>query len=284
VSVLALLLGACGQQAAPASSAPTAEIAAPPPAPTDVPTQTETPQPPTATPVPTNTIPPTPTPVPATATATSTPVPTSTPGPAYPPNVYERLSSLKSYHLQLAVNAAGTPYSLVVDEATPNYHASVSAPIIGQMELYFVNGRYESSVGGSPFVDNGPNPPLQAGILEAAEVFAQSWLDHPDAAVFKGSEQVNGVRANHFVLTWKAGRQVAVGGLSSTTYDPATGDIWLDAASGAPVKANFSMRVNNGGEAATITTQFDTTRINQPVAINPPPVAPAAAPRASASA
>src|SRR5207302_7680381 len=105
------------------------------------------------------------------------------------------------------------------------------------------------------------------------------WLDHPDSAVFKAAEQANGVPANHFVLTWNAGRQVAIGPLASTTYDPSTGDIWLDAASGAPVKANFSMRISNGGEAATIATQFDVTNINRPLTVAPP----APSPRASAN-
>jgi len=269
---LAALLSACGALAAPPQVQAPTESAGPPPAPTDVPTQT--PQP-TDTPVPTNTVPPTPTPPPDTPTPapTNTPVPTPTrvPAPTYPPNPYERLSSLRSYRLQFDVNADGFDYNVAVDEATPNYHASLAAPLNLPVELYFVNGHYYSSVNSGPFVDSGATPPLQAASLEAAETFARNWFDHPDTATFKGTESANGVRANHFVLTWKAGRPVSFGAISSTTYDPTTGDVWLDAASGAIVKAAFTMRVNNGGGLSPIVSHMDLTNINRPVTIAPPP-------------
>jgi hypothetical protein len=236
---------------------------------------TQTPQP-TDTPVPTNTVPPTPTPPPDTPTPAPTntplPTPTRTPTPTYPPNAYERLSSIRYYRLQFDVNADGFDYNVMVDEATPNYHASLAVPLSPPLELYFVNGRYFSSVGGSPIVDSGSTPPPQAGVLEVAEAFARDWFDHPDAAVFKGTETANGVRANHFVLTWKAGRAVSFGAISSTTYDPTTGDVWLDAASGAIVKAAFTMRVNNGAGVSPIVSHMDLVNINRPVTIAPPPV------------
>jgi hypothetical protein len=169
------------------------------------------------------------------------------------------------------VNADGFEYKMVVDEATPNYHATLAVPLSPPLDMYFVNGRYTSSLAGSPFVDSGSTPPPQAGALEAAEQFARGWFDHPDAAVFKGTETANGVRANHFVLTWKAGRPVNFGAISSTTYDPTTGDVWLDAASGAIVKAVFTMRVNNGGGVSPIVSHMDLLNINRPVVITPPP-------------
>lgn len=189
----------------------------------------------------------------------------------YPTNPYERLAALKSYHLQFTVKAAPNEYSVAGDEVTPNYHVTINGPLGAPLELYFVNGRYVWNLGGAGFVDSGSTPPPQAAVLEAAEQFARTWLDHPDTAAFKGPEQANGVRANHFVLTWKAGRQVVFGPLSATTYDPTTGDVWLDAASGAPVKAGFSMRVNTGGEVSAITAQYDVTRIGQVPQITAPP-------------
>lgn len=271
VFALALLLAACGSQAAPQASAPS-NVAEPPPAPTDLPT--ETPQP-TSTPVPTNTVPPTPTSPPDTPTPAPTntplPTPTKTPVPAYPANPYERLSALRFYHLTFDVNADGAAYAVAADEATPNYHATLTTPLSPPLELYFVNGRYVSSISGTPFVDTGSTPPPQAGILEAAEQFARGWFDHPDGAAFKGVETANGVRAQHFVLTWKAGRQVSLGAISSTTYDPTTGDVWLDAASGALIKAAFTMRVNNGGGVSPVVSHLDVTNINRPLTIAPPP-------------
>lgn len=269
---LGILLVACGAQAAPSQvSAPT-NAAGPAPAPTDMPTQT--PQP-TDTPVPTDTAAPTPTQTPVTPTPapTNTPVPTPTrtPVPGYPPNAYERLSSLRTYHLQLSVNAEGQDYNVAVDEVTPSYHATLTLPASPPLELYYVNGHYLSSIGGSPYVDSGSSPPPQAGVLEVVEQFANDWFDHPDAAVFKNQEVANGVRANHFVLTWKAGRQLRLGGISSTTYDPTTGDVWLDASSGAIVKAVFTMRVSNGGGVSPIVSHMDLTNINRPLTIAPPP-------------
>jgi len=262
-----IALAGCGRAALPAPSA-TVEEGGPPPAPTDLPTQT--PQP-TTTPVPTNTEVPTATPPPPTPTPLP-PSPTKPPLVAYPPNPYERLSALRSYHLQFSVKTDAYEYSLAGDEATPNYHVKVAAtPLTPAMELFFVTGRYVSSLAGGPFVDSGSAPPPQAAVLEAAEEFARGWFDHPDAAQFKGLENANGVPANHFVLTWKAGRPVAFGAISSTTYDPTTGDVWLDAASGAIVKAAFSMRVGAGAEVSTIVTKVDLTNINRPVTITPPP-------------
>ncbi len=274
-ALVILLLTACGQ-AAPSPSLPSsAGAAGPAPAPTDAPTQT--PQP-TATSVPTDTPVPTATPVPDTPTPvpTNTPRPTSTPEPGYPSNVYERTAALKSYHFQITVKAAPNEYSVTGDEVTPSYHVSVNGPILPPADVYFVNGHYIWSSAGTPFLDTGANPPPQAAILEGLESFAKAWLDKPDSAVFKGTDTANGVRAHHFVLTWKAGRQIGIGGLSASTYDPTTGDIWLEATSGAPVKANFSMRIANGGEVSTIVTEYDVTKIGQVAAI--------AAPRAVASA
>jgi predicted small lipoprotein YifL len=270
--LLVFALTACGQRSAPAPSASTTdEVEAPPPAPTEI--STETPQP-TATLVPTNTavptatrVPDTPTPVP---TSTPTPRPTATPQPVYSPNPYERLSALRSYHFQFSVNADPFDYSVAGDEATPNYHVTMAAPLSPPLELYFVNGRYVWNAAGAGFIDSGTTPPVQAAPLEAAEAFARNWFDHPDSAVFKATETANGVRAHHFALTWKAGRQVAFGAISTTTYDPTTGDVWLDAASGALVKAKFSMRVSVGGEVSTIVTNVDVTNINRPVSITPP--------------
>jgi hypothetical protein len=267
-----LALSACGAQAAPPPSTAPTEAAGPAPAPTDLPTQT--PQP-TDTPVPTNTVPPTPTRAPDTPTPlpTNTPAPTATRTPVpvtYPANPFERLAALRTYRLQLDVNADGLASNLVVDEATPNYHATTSGSLSPPLDVYFVNGRYVSSLAGLPFVDTGGSPPLGAGVLEAAEQFAQGWFDHPDSAVFKARESANGVQANHFVLTWKAGRAVSLGAISSTTYDPTTGDVWLDIASGAIVKAAFTMRVNNGGGVSPVVCQMDLLNINRPLTITPP--------------
>jgi hypothetical protein len=213
-------------------------------------------------------VPNTPTPAP-----TNTPRPTVTPDVAYPANVYERLAALKSYHLQLTVKSGPNQYSVSGDEVTPNYHVVVNGPLLPPADIYFVNGHYIWSSPGTPFADTGTTPPPQAAILEALETLARSWLDKPDGATFKTTEMANGVPTHHFVLTWKASRQVGVGGLSATTYDPTTGDIWLEATSGAPVKANFSLRVANGGEVSTIVTQYDVTRIGQVAAITAPKVA-----------
>src|SRR5581483_2633821 len=246
---------------------------------------------PTSTRVPTRVPPPTATAVPASAppsggtgqdagsaaaaaSAGGAASPPSAPaGPAYPANPYERFAALRTYHFDIGVSHEGIDYSIVGDETTPNYHVNVSVPPAPAMELYFVNGRYISSLAGSGFVDSGATPPLQAGILEAAEAFARDWFDHPDSATFKGVETVNGVRTNHFVLTWNAGRMVSLGAISATTYDPTTGDVWLDAASGALVKAMFSMRVSAAGTVSEMTTHMDVTSINRPLTITPPPVA-----------
>jgi len=186
------------------------------------------------------------------------------------------LAALRFYHLQFNVKADVFSYSLTADEATPNYHVALSIPPSPPAELYFVNGHYISNLPGAPFVDSGSEPPSQAAGLEAAEQFTQSWFDHPDSAAFKGAEPINGVQANHYGLTWKAGRQATLGGISATTYDPAVGDVWLDSASGALIKSIFSMRVNAAGGQAQVTGSMDVTNINQPITVTPPPAQKAA--------
>lgn len=257
-------MAGCGQPAAaPATPVTSAEAPAPPPAPTDVPTAT--PQP-TATPIPTDTPLPTFTPSPL---PTNTPSPTATPPPPYPPNVYERLAAQRFYHLEFNVKGEGYSYDVAVDEATPAYHVILTVPYSPPMELYNVSGHYYSNLGGGPFSDNGSQPPIQAGVLEAAEQFAQGWFDHPDAAAFKGVETVNGVRTNHYALTWNAGRQVSLGPLSASTSDPTIGDAWVDAASGAIIKAGFTMRVSGGEQ---ISSSMNVTYLNRPIAITAPPL------------
>ena len=244
----------------------------------------QTPQP-SATPVPTNTEAPTATPPPPTATRlpTSTSVPTSTPAPVYPSNPYERLAALRSYHLQFSVQADVFSYSVAGDEATPAYHVTVTAPPVPPMELYFVSGHHYYGQAGAPFVDNGTTPPFQAAGLEAAESYARDWFDHPDAAAFKAAENVNGVRANHFVLTWKPGRQVNFEGLTATSSGTASADVWLDATSAAIVKTSFSMGVTSAAGLSQVSANMDVTNINGPIVITPPPVAAASGP-ASANA
>lgn len=269
-----LALSACVQAAAPPPNvqAPTAP-AGPPPAPTDVPTSTAVP---TSTPVPTSTLAPTDTPVPATATPVpptptlAPPTSTATPrAPAYPADPYERLSALRFYHIKFDVNADSYQYSAAGDEATPKYHLALVTPFSPPSELYYVNGHYYSGIGGA-FVDDGATPPLQAGVLEGAEGFARGWFDHPDSATYKGMDTVNGVRAEHFALMWRAGRAVNLGAISSTTYDATPGDVWLDAATGALIKASFSMRVNGYGGVSPVSSHLDVTNINRPVKITPP--------------
>lgn len=182
------------------------------------------------------------------------------------------MAAQRFYHLDFSVKGDGYDYKVGVDEATPSYHVILTVPYSPPMELYNVNGHYYSNLGGGPFDDNGAHPPLQAGVLEAAEQFARSWFDHPDSAIFKGVDTVNGVRTNHYALLWHAGRQVSLGPLSASTYDPTAGDAWLDIASGALIKAAFTMRINAGGSPAEISSNMNVTYLNRPIAITPPPL------------
>jgi len=259
-------LSACGAQSATAVG-PSAPAPGPPPAPTDPPAAAQTPQP-SPTVVPTDTPAPTFTPVPATPTPLPTATPTPRP-PAYPAAGYERLKALRFYHLQFTVKADTYDYSVVGDEATPAYHVSMAVPYFEPIELYFVGGHYYSGQAGV-FTDAGASPPIQAGVLEASEQFAQAWFDRPDSAVFVAVETVNGVRADHFRLGWRTGRQATLGTISWTTAEPASGDAWIDVASGAIVKAMFGMKVTSGGALANVSSEFDLTRINQPVTIAAP--------------
>ncbi|MBV9120679.1 MAG: hypothetical protein JOZ39_08210 [Chloroflexi bacterium] len=279
VACLALLVSACG----PAAAQPSASLVAseqPPPAPTTPPTATVLPPTPTVVPTsteaPTNTPeptftprPPTPTTVPPTltrvpATVTSQAVP-------YPPNPYERFAALRFYHLAFIVKADVFQYSAEGDEATPDYHLALTVPLGPPLDVYFVGGRYISGANAA-FVDTGKTPPPQAAALEGAEQFARDWFDHPDAAQYHGRENANGVAAEHFVLTWKAGRQVGLGAISATTAGPSSGDVWLQASDGALVKASFTMRVNGLGGQSDVSSRFDVTNINRPVKIDAPAV------------
>lgn len=280
---LTLMLAACGTAAAPSPSLqPTA--GGPPPAPTDVPSPTSTAAA-TATPVPTNTAPPTPTALPDTPTPaptatrrpTATPRATATrvPAPGYPPNPSERLSALRSYHLELSVTSGSFAYSVSGDEAGSSYHLTVVSPLAPPLELYDVAGRHYAGSSGV-FVETGPAAQPQAGVVASAQTFAQGWFDHPDGVRFVGYSTVNGVRAEHFALTWRAGRQATLGSLTATTVNPTTGDVWLDEANGALIRASFDMRVGGTGGVSSVATRLNVTNIDVPVHIVAPPVLKAA--------
>ncbi|MHB8620240.1 MAG: hypothetical protein ACYDAG_11845 [Chloroflexota bacterium] len=223
---------------------------------------------PTATLVPTATAVPTATPPPATATplpptATPTAAPTSA---VYPPNPWDRLVALPSYHLELEVKADSYDYRLSGDYSGSNYHVIVSEPVVGPTEVFHVGPRY---VSGSPgrFVDNGTTPPPSLTTVNAVRAFAASWFDHPDSAVFQRREPANGLVANRFALTWNTGRPVSLGSLSSATSGPSSGTGWIEASSGAIIKASFTMPVSLDVGTVSVLGRIDVTNARRPIRI-----------------